>query len=84
MGQETHATELGTVPDAHATSDDRQLGDAPRRRDPPEAALTMLQPEGIFTRHMSLLPKLVARLQAAGRADVVRLPATERSLRPAG
>ena len=27
---------------------------------------------------------LVARLQAAGRADVVRLPATERSLRPAG
>ena len=63
MGQETHATELGTVPDAHATSDDRQLGDAPRRRDPPEAALTMLQPEGIFTRHMSLLPKLVARLQ---------------------
>ena len=28
MGQETHATELGTVPEAQATSDDRQLGDA--------------------------------------------------------
>ena len=27
MGQETHATDLGTGPDAHATSDDRQLGD---------------------------------------------------------
>jgi hypothetical protein len=27
---------------------------------------------------------LVARLQSAGRADVVRLPAAERSLRPAG
>jgi hypothetical protein len=29
MGQETHATELETVPNAHATSDDRQLGAAP-------------------------------------------------------
>ena len=30
MGQETHATELGTEPDAHATSDGRQLGYVPR------------------------------------------------------
>jgi hypothetical protein len=32
MGRETHATELGTVPEAHATSDDRQFAEvAPGR-----------------------------------------------------